>query len=65
MFTYTYICIEVSLFDPNNREPVPGVVPKTFIIKVSKMLLYMYMLVHSCIRMYIHTYAYTHTYTHA
>ena len=26
---------EVSLFDPNSREPVPGVVPKTFTIKVS------------------------------
>ena len=59
MFTYTYICIEVSLFDPNNREPVPGVVPKTFIIKVSKMLLYMYMLDIACA--FMHTYVYIYT----
>ena len=30
-----FVHVEVSLFDPNSREPVPGVVPKTFTIKVS------------------------------
>ena len=34
MIVVLFVHIEVSLFDPNSREPVPGVVPKTFTIKV-------------------------------
>ena len=56
MFMY----IEVSLFDPNNREPVPGVVPKTFSIKVRCILI----CTHTHTHMHTHTHTRTHTHTH-
>ena len=60
-----FVHTEVSLFDPNSREPVPGVVPKTYSIKV-RYTCVLCAFVFSYLRKYmygrnIHMHAHTHT----
>ena len=61
-----FVHTEVSLFDPNSREPVPGVVPKTYSIKVRYICVCFCLLLFMQIHVWeIYTYARTHTHTRA